>query len=45
MVKGIQAFGLEKNQVQDNYLDACEIIYDKTECRELRKPTNNILYQ
>ncbi|WP_027470131.1 hypothetical protein [Saccharicrinis fermentans] len=45
LTKALNIFGLEKNQVHDNYLDACETIYDKIELelRELRKTTHNIL--
>ena len=47
LTKALNIFGLEKNQVHDNYLDACETIYDKIELefRELRKTTHNILYK
>ena len=31
MDKAFEIFGLERNEVNDNFLDACEIIYDKTE--------------
>ena len=39
MDKAFEIFGLERNEVNDNFLDACEIIYDKTEkeFKELRK--------
>lgn len=43
LVKALEAFGLERNEVHDNFLEACEIIYDKTEKElgEIRKTTHN----
>jgi hypothetical protein len=39
MDKAFETFGLERNEVNDNFLDACEIIYDKIEkeFKEIRK--------
>ncbi len=39
MDKVLKTFGIETNEVNDNFLDACEIIYDKTELvlRETKK--------
>ncbi len=39
MSKALKTFGIETNEVNDNFLDACEIIYDKTEIvlRETKK--------